>query len=119
MGADGSEEGGRTLGHVQIQFAIDDPARADAMVESLLDRHLVACGQRTGPIRSRYRWRGSLEEAEEWLVLLKTRTELTDRVIEAVVDQHPYETPEVIAVPVVGGAPDYLEWIDQSTGASR
>jgi periplasmic divalent cation tolerance protein len=107
------------VGHVQIQFAIDDPARADAMVESLLDRHLVACGQRTGPIRSRYRWRGSLDEAEEWLVLLKTRTELTDRVIEAVVDQHPYETPEVIAVPVVGGAPDYLEWIDQSTGASR
>jgi periplasmic divalent cation tolerance protein len=108
------------LGHVQIQFAIDDPVRADAMVESLLDHHLVACGQRTGPIRSRYRWQGSLEEAEEWLILLKTRTELTDQVIEAVVAQHPYETPEVIAVPVVGGTPGYLEWIDQTTaGAPR
>ncbi len=107
------------MGHVQVQFAIDDPVRADAMVESLLDSRLVACGQRTGPVRSRYRWQGSLEEAEEWLVLLKTRTELTDRVIELVVDQHPYETPEVIVVPVVGGARGYLEWIDRCTGGPR
>ena len=47
--------------------------RADAIVGSLLARHLVACGQRTGPVTSRYWWNGSLEQAEEWLVLLKTR----------------------------------------------
>ena len=62
------------MGHVQIQFAIDDPERADAIVESLLARHLVACGQRIGPVTSRYWWNGSLEQSEEWLVLLKTRT---------------------------------------------
>jgi periplasmic divalent cation tolerance protein len=103
------------VGHVQIQFAVDDPARADAIVSLLLDRHLVACGQRTGPMHSRYRWRGSVEEAEEWLVLLKTRAELTSQVIETVVAEHPYETPEVIALPVVGGARGYLEWIDEVT----
>ena len=53
------------MSHVQIQFALDDADRADAIVGSLLDRHLVACGQRLGPAVSRYRWKGSVEQAEE------------------------------------------------------
>jgi periplasmic divalent cation tolerance protein len=108
------------LGHVQIQFAIDDPDRADAIVESLLARRLVACGQRTGPMVSRYWWKGSLEQEEEWLVLLKTRTELTARVTDAVVSDHPYDNPEVVALAIVQGSADYLEWIDDVTaGAPR
>ena len=85
---------------MQIQFAIDDPDRADAIIGSLLARHLVACGQRTGPVTSRYWWQGSLEQSEEWLVLLKTRSGLTSSVIDAVIADHPYDTPEVIALPV-------------------
>jgi len=103
------------LGHVQIQFAIDDPETADAIVGSLLARHLVACGQRTGPVTSRFWWNGSLEQSEEWLVLLKTRTELASSVIDAVVAEHPYDTPEVIAFAVSDGALGYLEWIDGTT----
>jgi periplasmic divalent cation tolerance protein len=103
------------LGHVQVQFAIDDPERADAIVESLLARRLVACGQRMGPVSSRYWWNGSLEQAREWLVLLKTRSELTSRVIDAIVADHPYETPEVVALAVGQGARGYLEWIDAVT----
>ena len=103
------------MGYVQIQFAIDDPETADAIVGSLLARHLVACGQRSGPMTSRYWWRGSLEQGEEWLVLLKTRRELTSSVIEAVTADHPYDTPEVIALPVIEGAPGYLEWIESTT----
>jgi periplasmic divalent cation tolerance protein len=90
---------------VQIQFAIDDAGRADAIVESLLARHLVACGQRSGPMISRYWWRGSIEQSEEWLVVLKTRSELAARVIDAVVDDHPYDTPEVVAWPILEGLP--------------
>jgi periplasmic divalent cation tolerance protein len=101
--------------HVQIQFAIDDPDRADDIVEALLTSRLVACGQRTGPVRSRYRWQGGLEGAEEWLVLLKTRADLSGSVIEAVVAAHPYDTPEVVATTLVGGAPGYLAWIDEVT----
>src|SRR5271169_1759139 len=86
------------LGHVQVQFAIDDRERADAIVESLLTRRLVACGQRLGPVSSRYWWNGSLEESAEWLVLLKTRSELASQVIESIVADHPYEVPEVVAV---------------------
>lgn len=100
---------------VQIQFAVDDPLRADAMVATLLARQLVACGQRTAPVVSHYRWKGELEQAEEWLVLLKTRAELADQVIEVIVKDHPYETPEVIVLPVIQGSSGYLDWIAEVT----
>lgn len=103
---------------VQIQFAIDDRAQADAIVESLLAQRLVACGQCTGPMVSRYRWKGSLERTEEWLVLLKTRAELTERVIESIVRDHPYETPEVVALAIIEGSAGYLDWIGEATATT-
>jgi periplasmic divalent cation tolerance protein len=103
------------LASVQIQFTIDDPSRADAMVDDLLARRLVACGQRMGPVLSRYWWKGSIERAEEWLVVLKTRAELVDRVFDAVLAAHPYETPELISFDIDRGAPDYLDWIGAVT----
>jgi periplasmic divalent cation tolerance protein len=102
--------------HVQIQFAIDDPARADQIIDQLLVDRVVACGQRIGPVVSRYWWQGSLERAEEWLVLLKTRAALGPAVLDAVTAAHPYETPEVVVVDLGGGAPGYLAWIDEVTG---
>ncbi|MGH9078497.1 MAG: divalent-cation tolerance protein CutA [Acidimicrobiales bacterium] len=101
---------------MEIRFTIDDKAAADTIVGALLAERLVACGQRIGPIISRYRWAGSIEEAEEWLVLLKTRSELIDRVIDVIVEHHPYETPEVVALPIVAGYAAYLDWIDDVTG---
>ena len=101
--------------HVQIQFAIDDADQADAIVEVLLAERLVACGQRTGPVVSHYWWQGSREHAEEWLVLLKTRSELAPQVVDAIRSRHPYDTPEVVVLELVGGAPDYFEWIDDVT----
>jgi len=106
------------MNHVQIQFAIDDPARGDSIVGSLLAAHLIACGQRTGPMTSRYWWGGCVEQAEEWLVLLKTRSELAPRVIDAVLSSHPYEVPEVVALPILDGSPAYLAWIDEVTAAA-
>jgi len=103
------------VSHVQIQFTIDDPDRADAIIEELLVARWVACGQRTGPVVSRYWWRGSLARTEEWLVLLKTRGDLAPAVIRAVVAAHPYELPEVVALDLQGGAPGYLAWIDEVT----
>lgn len=81
----------------------------------MLRDHLVACSQRTERIISRYWWEDSVEQAEEWLVLLKTRAELASAVIDAVVAHHPYETPEVITLPIAGGASGYLAWIDSVT----
>jgi periplasmic divalent cation tolerance protein len=106
---------GRGATHVEIRFTVDDEARADEITGALLTERLVACGQRIGPIRSRYWWSGALERSDEWLVLLKTRSDLTDRVIDKIVVQHPYETPEIVALPLVAGLADYLGWIDRVT----
>ena len=103
--------------HVQIQFTIDDRDGAEGIVDALLADRLVACGQTTGPVVSRYWWEGAVHRSEEWLVLLKTRAVLSDRVTEAILDRHPYETPEVVVLPVTGGSPDYLRWIDEVTTA--
>lgn len=100
-------------GVVQLQVAAGSAALADGLVDALLDRRLIACGQRIGPMTSRFAWRGRRESTEEWLVLLKTTRELVERVVEAVETLHPDEVPEVLVVPVVGGSPGYLEWVRQ------
>ena len=100
---------------VQLQVVGDDRAALDTLVEHLLERRLVACGQLLGPLVSRYRWQGRVERAEEWLVLLKTRAALVDAVRAVVVERHPYDVPELIVLPVVGGNPDYLDWVGQET----
>ncbi len=102
----------------QIQFTIDDQQKADEIAVALLDRHLIACGQLLGPIVSRYWWKHEQEEASEWLVLLKTRTELSDAVVQVITEMHPYETPEVIVLPVIGGSETYLEWVESESASS-
>lgn len=99
----------------QIQFAIDDQRNAEDIVNALLDSRLVACCQRLGPIVSRYWWKGSQEMTNEWLVLLKTRSDLSDAVVDLITGMHPYETPEVVVLPVTGGSATYLQWVESET----
>ena len=103
------------MSHVQIQFTIDDPGRADGIIGRLLEDRLVACGQRLGPVVSRYWWEGVVEQAEEWLVLVKTRGDLAPAVTDAIVAAHPYDTPEVVVLTVASGSAGYLSWIDSVT----
>jgi periplasmic divalent cation tolerance protein len=103
------------MSHVQIQFTIDDPVRADGIIDQLLAARLAACGQRLGPVISRYWWEGALERAEEWLVLVKTRGDLAAAAMDAVVAAHPYDTPEVVVLDLAAGSPSYLSWIDSVT----
>ncbi|HJR26690.1 MAG TPA: divalent-cation tolerance protein CutA [Acidimicrobiales bacterium] len=99
---------------VQVQFTIDDGARGAAIAELLLQDGLAACVQRVGPIRSRYRWEGAIEEAEEWLFLCKTTTDRLEALTRRVAEAHPYDTPEIIATEVVGGLDRYLIWVEQA-----
>jgi periplasmic divalent cation tolerance protein len=88
--------------------------RAQSAAAELVRRKLVACAQVGGPINSHYRWQGVLETSEEWTCTLKTRADRYDAVAAAITELHPYETPEILATPVVAGAEKYLRWIDQS-----
>lgn len=67
--------------------------------------------QTLGPIRSRYRWQGAIEEAEEWQCLAKTEAARYEEVEAAIRELHSYEEPEIVALPIVAGSAGYLDWV--------
>jgi len=71
-----------------------------------------------GPIRSTYWWKGKVEEAEEWLLMMKTRRGLFSSLEKEIKALHPYEVPEIIALPIVAGSAPYLEWIQAETSGT-
>jgi periplasmic divalent cation tolerance protein len=71
--------------------------------------------QTIGPIASRYRWQGKVEEATEWQCLVKTTAALYPQVETAIGDLHSYEEPEIIALPIIAGASSYLRWLSETT----
>jgi Uncharacterized protein involved in tolerance to divalent cations len=85
---------------------------AEKIAQYLVEQKLAACVQITGPITSIYRWKGKVENAQEWLCLIKTRDDLYNKVEAAIKKLHSYETPEIIAVPIIKGSTEYLSWLD-------
>jgi len=86
----------------------EDAAR---MARALVAAQLAACVNVLPQIRSVYRWKGELEEAEEFLLIIKTSRDLFDELKVELEKLHPYEVPEVIALPIVAGAENYLNWL--------
>ncbi len=106
-----------STGYIQVMTTVDRRDVAEQIAREAVGRFLAACVQVVGPIRSIYRWQGVVEEADEWLCLMKTRGELLEEVIGFIRSIHPYEVPEILALPVVGGHPDYLRWLEVETKA--
>ena len=90
------------------------PERADAIAGALVERELVACVNIVASVRSVYRWKGAVEHDEESLLVVKTTSDALEALREALAELHPYETFELVALDVAGGAPEYLDWIAQS-----
>lgn len=106
---------GETTGdsrHVQVVTAAGSIEEADAIAAALLEARLAACVQILGPVRSRYRWQGGVESAEEWLCVAKTTAPAADAAVAAIARVHSYDTPEITVTPIVAGARSYLDWID-------
>jgi periplasmic divalent cation tolerance protein len=103
--------------HSSIMVSTTVEKREDArrITEIVVSRRLAACVQVVGPIGSTYWWKGKIEDAEEWLCLMKTRKELYGKLEDAIKSVHPYEEPEIIALPIVGGSEGYLRWIEEET----
>ena len=87
---------------------------ARAIGRALVERRLAACVNIVPQIESIYRWKDAVEEAQEWLLLIKTSTSAFDRVRAAIQELHSYEVPECICVNIEDGSPKYLEWIGDS-----
>jgi periplasmic divalent cation tolerance protein len=77
----------------------------------LLNARKAACVNIAPKISSRFWWQGKLESAEESLLIVKTRASVLDEVVNLVKKHHSYDVPEVVALPIIGGNEDYLEWM--------
>ncbi len=100
---------------IQIITTIDDRGKAEEIGRYLVGEKLAACCQISGPIRSIYRWKGKVEETEEWYCAMKTKESLYHPAEEAIRKLHPYEVPEIIAVPIRDAFDDYTVWVEQET----
>ena len=79
-----------------------------------MDKKIAACVQILGPIASTYWWKGTVETAEEWLCLIKSKKSFYFKIEKAVKKIHTYETPEIIAVPIINGSKEYFKWLDDA-----
>lgn len=92
-----------------------DAATAHAIARVLVENRLAACVNLLSGVRSVYRWQGVVEEATEVTMLIKSTQARYAELEAAIKSAHPYEVPEIIALPLVGGLPQYLEWLVSET----
>jgi len=82
----------------------------------LVEKKLAACVNILSPVNSLFTWEGKLNDEQEGLLIIKSRLSIfQDRLLPAIIELHPYQVPEVLALPVLAGNPAYLDWISEST----
>jgi periplasmic divalent cation tolerance protein len=95
---------------------LPDRAAAERIADLLVEQRLAACVNVLAPCRSVYRWKGALQRDEEHPLLIKTTSERYAALEQALRAAHPYELPEIVALPIERGLPAYLEWVAAETG---
>jgi periplasmic divalent cation tolerance protein len=103
-----------TDSHALVLTTAPSRDEANAIADILLERRLAACVQFVA-IDSAYVWQGDVVREPEVLLIVKTRAELFDEIVAAVLEAHSYDVPEVVLVPVQAGLGSYLTWIDDAT----
>jgi periplasmic divalent cation tolerance protein len=84
------------------------------IADILINEKLAACVNITGKINSTYFWQGNVENDDEYLLIIKTRKDKFEELSQKVKENHPYSVPEIIAMPIIVGSKDYLNWIDET-----
>jgi periplasmic divalent cation tolerance protein len=102
---------------VEVRISAPDAETGQAIAALLVGERLAACAQLLGPMTSTYWWEGKVETEQEHLVLLKTETARFEAICERVRAEHPYDTPEILAVPIVGASGPYAVWLRESLQA--
>ncbi len=98
----------------QVTTTLPDQALAERVAAVLVEERLAACAQVLGPVASTYRWAGAVETASEWYCFLKTTAVRLPALRARIRELHPYDVPEIIAIPILEGEPAYLRWIEES-----
>jgi periplasmic divalent cation tolerance protein len=100
---------------IVVLMTAPDTDVANRIAGTLVDEGLVACVNILPGLRSIYRWEGKVCDEAEVLCLMKTRLDLFPALRERITALHPYQVPEIIALPLAAGSPPYLDWVIQST----
>ncbi|WP_456457977.1 divalent-cation tolerance protein CutA, partial [Nitratifractor sp.] len=101
----------KPIDYLIVHTTVDDRAKAEFLARTILEARLGACIQIV-PIQSLYRWEGALESSDEYRLEIKTRADRYDTLEALLLRHHPYDTPEILAIPVVAGSEEYLRWVD-------
>lgn len=100
-----------------VLVTIDSEANGLALARHLVESHLAACVSLT-PIQSIYRWRGQVQAEPEWQLVIKTNLTGLTQLTQVIIQHHPYDLPEIIALPMIAGFTPYLSWVRQATEES-
>jgi periplasmic divalent cation tolerance protein len=106
-------------GCCQVTTTLPDQPAAERLAGVLVEEGLAACAQVLGPVSSIYEWQGAVERTTEWYCHLKTTAARFPALQARIRELHPYEVPEIIALPILDGNADYLRWIEQTVGEVR
>ncbi|MFJ4919568.1 divalent-cation tolerance protein CutA [Streptomyces sp. NPDC088725] len=104
-----------TAEYLTVLTTTDSADRADELARGVIEARLAACAQISAPVTSVYRWQNAVETSEEWQVLFKTTVTAYAALEAHLLAAHTYDTPEIIATPVVRGSAGYLAWIVEET----
>ena len=102
-------------GEIIVLITASSKDEAARVGTALVDEHLAACVNIVPQIRSLFFWEGKTQDQDEILLVVKSRLPLLERIIARVKALHSYTVPEIIALPIIGGSPEYLHWLDEET----
>ena len=100
--------------HIVVFITIPTKAQAKKLASFLLSKKVAACVNIIPSVESFFWWQKKIDRATELLLVIKTQKKLFNKLVKAVKSKHPYSVPEIIAIPIVSGNKDYLDWIDES-----
>ena len=98
--------------YIIVMITVANKREGKRIAQCLLREKLIACANIVGPVSSLFRWSGKIVDSREQLVLMKSRVDLFDKIVERVKMLHSYEVPEIISLPVAEGSTAYVEWLD-------
>ena len=101
---------------IVITTTSDDKSELETIAKQLIDQRLAACCQIVGPVTSIYRWKDEIEQANEWMCLIKTSDEQFSNVEAVIKKLHHYDQPEIIATNIAHSSAGYLDWITANIG---
>ncbi|MGD1991729.1 MAG: divalent-cation tolerance protein CutA [Anaerolineae bacterium] len=103
---------------IQVMTTVGTREDAQRIADVLVEQRLAGCVQVIGPITSAYRWEGAVQTDEEWLCVIKTSAALYFALERELEEVHPYDLPEILAVPLFQGSQAYLEWLGDALRSS-